>query len=91
MAISPSIKVADLPPTGGKELPVKMANKMSNYKKLIDRVVDAFGDEIKASVWLSIPNADLNGETPLQMVSKNDYSVDLLEPILTRIEHGIYT
>jgi uncharacterized protein (DUF2384 family) len=52
--------------------------------------VEAFGDEIKASKWLSLPNKDLKGMTPLQLAQANGYSTQSLEPILTRIEHGIY-
>jgi uncharacterized protein (DUF2384 family) len=91
MAISPAIKVAELPPSGGMEPSAKTVQEMSNYKKLIERVVDVFGDEIKASLWLSVPSADFEGQTPLQVAKKNGYSVDLLEPALIRIEHGIYT
>jgi uncharacterized protein (DUF2384 family) len=59
------------------------------YRALVSRVVDAFGDEIKASRWLSIPSPDLGGETPLQAVQSSGYDMKILEPILTRIEHGI--
>jgi uncharacterized protein (DUF2384 family) len=62
---------------------------VTNYQLLVARVVDAFGDEVKASRWLSLPNADLNGETPLQVAQRENYSARLLEPILIRIEHGI--
>jgi len=52
--------------------------------------VEAFGDEIKASKWLSLPNKDLEGLTPLQLAQSSGYSIDSIEPILARIEHGIY-
>ncbi len=59
------------------------------YRALVSRVVDAFGDEVKASRWLSLPNRDLNGQTPLQAVQSCGYDLQLIEPILTRIEHGV--
>jgi uncharacterized protein (DUF2384 family) len=65
-------------------------NELASYRKLIDRVVDVFGDEIKASRWLSRPNPELDGETPLQTAERNGYDAQVLEPLLTRIEHGIY-
>jgi uncharacterized protein (DUF2384 family) len=65
--------------------------ELTNYRNLVDRVVDVFGDEVKASQWLSIPNPELNGETPLQAAQRNGYNTQVLEPILTRIEHGIYS
>jgi uncharacterized protein (DUF2384 family) len=59
------------------------------YRALVSRAVEAFGDEIKASRWLSIPNKDLEGQTPLQAVQKSGYDMQVLEPILTRVEHGV--
>jgi uncharacterized protein (DUF2384 family) len=61
-----------------------------SYRALVARTVEAFGDEIKASKWLSLPNKDLKGMTPLQLAEASGYSIESLEPILTRIEHGIY-
>jgi uncharacterized protein (DUF2384 family) len=65
------------------------AEPLTNYKMLVARVVDVFGDELKASRWLSLPNSDLNGESPLQVAQRDNYSPFVLEPILVRIEHGI--
>jgi uncharacterized protein (DUF2384 family) len=62
---------------------------LTNYQTLVRRVVDVFGDEVKASRWLSLPNPDLDGESPLQVAQRDHYSTLLLEPILVRIEHGI--
>jgi uncharacterized protein (DUF2384 family) len=59
------------------------------YRGLVSRVVEAFGDEVKASLWLSLPNRDLNGQTPIQVMQANGYDMRALEPIITRIEHGI--
>jgi uncharacterized protein (DUF2384 family) len=65
------------------------AVRMANYQKLIARAIDVFGDEIKASRWLSLPNADLGGKVPLQVAEISGYDSAVLEPIFTRIEHGI--
>lgn len=46
------------------------AQELARYRMLVSRVVDAFGDEIKASRWLSMPNRDLSGQTPLQLVQR---------------------
>ena len=66
------------------------AHEMKRYRMLVARAVDAFGDEIKASGWLSLPNRDLDGQTPLQVAQKDGYSLRAIEPLLTRIEHGVY-
>jgi uncharacterized protein (DUF2384 family) len=63
--------------------------EMMRYKALVARTVDAFGDEIKASRWLSLPNRDFDGQTPLQVAQKNGYDLQAIEPILIRIEHGV--
>lgn len=63
--------------------------ELANYEQLVARAVDVFGDEIKASKWLSLPNAELNGDTPLQVAQRNGYNGQVLEPIFTRIEYGI--
>lgn len=59
------------------------------YRALVARVVDAFGDEIKASRWLSLPNRDLDGQAPLQAAQCSGYDMQVMEPLLTRIEHGV--
>jgi uncharacterized protein (DUF2384 family) len=62
----------------------------SNYSKLVDRVVDVFGDEIAASKWLSTPNADFAQKSPLQVARDDAYQMTALEPVLIKIEHGVY-
>jgi len=90
MANVPKSRVANPPISATEGLLAGPRLDLANYRKLVDRVVDAFGDEIKASRWLSLPNSELNGETPLQIAQRNGYDPQVLEPILTRIEHGIY-
>ena len=72
------------------QIVAEASEALVNYKKLVVRVGDVFGDGIKASVWLSSPSKDLGGETPIKVAQKYGYSPQVLEPILTRIEHGIY-
>jgi uncharacterized protein (DUF2384 family) len=67
----------------------RTAHEMTCYRMLIERAVDAFGDEIRASRWLSLPNKDFNGQTPLQAAQKKGYDPQVIEPILSRIEHGV--
>jgi uncharacterized protein (DUF2384 family) len=103
--LSPSksfpIKLAELPARVWSELkgvsPSKSTSadagplqELTNYEQLVARAVDVFGDEIKASKWLSLPNSELSGETPLQVAKRDGYDRQVLEPIFTRIEHGIY-
>jgi uncharacterized protein (DUF2384 family) len=64
--------------------------RMKRYRTLIARVVDVFGDELKASRWLSLPNRELDGQVPIQVAEKDGYSLRSIEPLLIRIEHGVY-
>ena len=65
------------------------AEDLASYRALVSRTVGAFGDEIKASRWLSLPNRDLGGKTPVQAAQSSGYDMRVLEPLLTRIEHGV--
>ena len=90
MASVPHVKVVSDPVVEPGKASVTPYEELLNYRQLVARVVDVFGDETKASVWLSTPNSSLNGETPLRAAQRNAYDLLTLEPILTRIEHGIY-
>jgi uncharacterized protein (DUF2384 family) len=89
--------MAGLQQIGTKPIPAGMmppaspesVQDMTRYRALIARAVDVFGDEIKASKWLSLPNRDLAGKTPLQVAQSNGYDPEVLEPIFIRIEHGV--
>ncbi len=63
--------------------------KFANYTDLVERVREVFGDDLKASTWLSVANDDFGGKTPLQAAYEANYNVIALEPVLIRIEHGI--
>jgi uncharacterized protein (DUF2384 family) len=67
----------------------KTARQYQNYRALVARAVDVFGDEIKATRWLSRPESSLNKQTPLQYARSRDYDPESLEPLLARIEHGV--
>jgi putative toxin-antitoxin system antitoxin component (TIGR02293 family) len=89
MAISHTI-AESIPAEAAEQATLKSAAEMWHYKKLVARAVDVFGDEIKASRWLSTPNADLDNQTPIAIAQRNGYDSQVLETILLRIEHGIY-
>jgi uncharacterized protein (DUF2384 family) len=60
------------------------------YKSLVARVTDAFGDEVVASRWLSTPSVDFASQPPIEFARANGYDVSVLEPVLIRMEHGVY-
>jgi uncharacterized protein (DUF2384 family) len=69
-------------------------NEYRNYKRLVDRAIEVFGDDLTASRWLSMPSVDLGGKVPLQIAISVHYDYPqmeaIFEPIFIRIEHGIY-
>jgi putative toxin-antitoxin system antitoxin component (TIGR02293 family) len=55
---------------------------------VIAHAVAVFGDEQKATHWLSTPRALLGNRTPAELLASNEGLV-LVEQTLTRIEHNI--
>ena len=55
---------------------------------VIAHAVAAFGDEQKATHWLSTPLLILENRTPTELLA-TDEGIELVERTLTRIEHNI--
>ena len=55
---------------------------------VIAHAVAVFGDEQKATHWLSTPLAILENRAPTDLLA-SDEGIDLVERTLTRIEHNI--
>jgi putative toxin-antitoxin system antitoxin component (TIGR02293 family) len=55
---------------------------------VIAHAVSVFGDEHKATHWLSTPLAILDHKTPAEVLQTKD-GIPRLEQILIRIEHDI--
>jgi len=67
---------AGLPPSVDRILPV------------VAHAVAVFGDETKASHWLATPLQIFGNRSPSQLLEDQD-GIDLVEQVLTRIEHNI--
>ncbi len=92
---TPDIQANPITGISAKELDLAQRLEYSSYRQLVERTIDVFGDELKASLWLSKPSPDLEGKVPLQIAESVQYAADeldrIFEPIFTRIEHGIYS
>jgi putative toxin-antitoxin system antitoxin component (TIGR02293 family) len=55
---------------------------------VIAHAVAVFGDEQKATHWLSTPLAILENRTPTELLSTEE-GIEMVERTLTRIEHNI--
>lgn len=49
-----------------------------------------FGSHEKAALWFEKPNHNLNGNSPLKLLSSKS-GTEQVTDILTRIEHGVYS
>ena len=63
-------------------------NVVARLVPVIAHAVAVFGDEQKATHWLSTPLAILENRTPTELRS-SDEGTELVERTLTRIEHNI--
>ena len=61
-----------------------------NYNTVIDRAVAVFGSELKATHWLSRPNPDFAGRSPLEALTASFFNPAEILDILGKIEHGVY-
>lgn len=61
---------------------------MSRVLPLVAHAVAVFGDENKASHWLTTRLPLLGDCSPAQLLERQE-GLDLIEQILTRIEHNI--
>jgi len=85
----------DFSDPSNKPVDPQIKTEYANYKTLVERTIDVFGSESKASRWLSMPSIDLGGKIPLQVAQSVSYSASeierIFEPIFIQIEHGIYS
>ncbi len=51
---------------------------------------EIFGSHEKAALWFEKPNPNLNGNSPLKLLSSKS-GTEQVTDILTRIEHGVYS
>jgi putative toxin-antitoxin system antitoxin component (TIGR02293 family) len=75
------------PPKAGAPV-VGRAGDISNIVPTIAHAVAVFGDEHKASHWLATPLPLFDNHSPSQVLDREG-GVELVEQILTRIEHNI--
>lgn len=61
---------------------------LSRLVPVIAHAVAVFGDEQKATHWLSTPLALFDNRTPTELLVTSE-GIDLVERTLTRIEHNI--
>ncbi len=73
-----------------KRLTPEESDLIARIARMHDFAVEVFGDEQKARKWLRTPNRALKGLFPLDLL-RTDYGARIVETILGRIAHGIFT
>ena len=66
------------------------SDRVLRLARVVAAAVDVFGSGEKASRWLQRPNRALGNETPLSQMD-TDAGVRIVEQLLGRIEHGVFS
>lgn len=66
------------------------SERLVMIERLIDFATAVFGDKEKAHLWLRTPNSSLENESPFDLIY-NETGRRMIETILGRIQHGIYS
>ncbi|MBA2670623.1 MAG: DUF2384 domain-containing protein [Gemmatimonadetes bacterium] len=74
----------------GQRLTLEESDKLGRITRLTARAAETFGSPEDAVAWLREPNGALAGQAPLDLLRTGEGAV-LVEQILTRIDHGVYT
>lgn len=71
-------------------LTVAESDRLLRVVRVIVRAVEALGDAAKARKWLRMSNRSLRGSQPLSLL-ETDIGARMVERVLGRIEHGVYS
>jgi putative toxin-antitoxin system antitoxin component (TIGR02293 family) len=66
------------------------SDRLAVVERIVSFAEDVFGDKNKAHAWLRRPNRSLENQTPLDLLH-SEIGTRLVETILGRIQHGIYS
>ena len=66
------------------------SDRLARVARMLVRAEDAFGDQGNAHRWLARPNRALGSHRPFQLLD-SDAGSQLVEQVLGRIEHGVFS
>lgn len=72
------------------KLSAEESDLIARLARIHDFAVEVFGDHQKARKWLRTPNRAMKGRRPLELL-RTDYGARIVESILGRIAHGIFS
>jgi putative toxin-antitoxin system antitoxin component (TIGR02293 family) len=74
----------------GQRLTPEQSDRLARVVRVVSRAEEALGDEAKAASWLRRPNRALGGSRPIDLL-ESDVGSRMVERVLARIEHGVYS
>lgn len=73
-----------------KRLTPEESDLIARLARIHDFAVEVFGEQKKARKWLRTPNRALKDQLPLELL-RSDYGARIVESLLGRIVHGVYS
>lgn len=73
-----------------QRLTPEQSDRLARVVRVAARAEEALGDPDKASRWLRKHNRSLGGNRPLDLL-ESDIGARMVERVLTRIEHGVFS
>ncbi|MBS0271534.1 MAG: DUF2384 domain-containing protein [Proteobacteria bacterium] len=66
------------------------SDRLAMVERIVNFAEDVFGDKAKAHTWLRRPNRSLENQTPMDLLY-GETGTRIVETLLERIQHGIYS
>jgi putative toxin-antitoxin system antitoxin component (TIGR02293 family) len=73
-----------------KHLSPEESDRLARLARIMAHAEEVFGDKEKAHTWLRRPNRAMEGRLPLDLL-ETETGGRIVETILGRIQHGIYS
>ena len=68
----------------------EQSDRLARLVRIAERAEDALGDPERAARWLRKPNRALEQKRPIDLL-ESDIGARMIERVLGRIEHGVYS
>ncbi len=76
--------------TPATRLSQEQSGRTWKFAEILARATEVFGDQAEAEQWLARPAMALDERRPLDLLS-SPAGVEMVEQVLGRLEHGVYT
>lgn len=73
-----------------QRLTPEQSDRLARVVRVAARAEEALGDRDKAAHWLRSSNRSLQGQRPIDLL-ESDIGARMVERVLGRIEHGVYS